>query len=250
MVNICCCVGVLFHETYAFIAFPALVFAQQSMTLRMMWQKVLYLSPAFACFVVVVLHHGDASTAQSIHDSWQTLWIQSNLASELLHKPFATIQSIGWTTEEGMHQTRGVLQNGLYQPAAWFCVVVITFLLASRFLRAQLQSKLGEWISLLVFQWFCIMPLFLLGVDYGRWIFLWIASSVILFSLGFRLPTWVAEHRIFVAFTNRLTAVIALVPCKEWMLLFFGLPILWGVMNFLNASPVGRLLWEMYTRTR
>ena len=92
--------------------------------------------------------------------------------------------------------------------------------------------------------------LFLLGIDYGRWIFLWIVSSMILFSLGYRLPEGIAQHSVTQSFTNPLVLFISYLPRKEWLLLFVGLPILWGVMNFVNASPAGRFLWEMYSLTR
>ena len=250
VVNLCCCCGVLLHETFAFIAFPAIVLTQQSLTFRMMWQRMCYLIPALGCFVVVVFHHGDASTARAIHDSWQGLWIQSNLSPEWLHQPFATIQSIGWTTEQGLLQTKGLLQNGLYQPTAWFCVLLLTFMLAGRFLLACHQSKLAEWLQLLIFQLICVAPLFLLGIDYGRWIFLWIVSSMILFTSGYRLPEKIAHHALVQSITNLFVSFISYLPRKEWLLLFFGLPILWGLMNFVNASPVGRFLWEMYSLAR
>jgi hypothetical protein len=250
VVNLSCCCGVLLHETFAFIAFPAIVLTQQSLTFRMMWQRMCYLIPALGCFVVVVFHHGDASTARAIHDSWQGLWIQSNLSPEWLQQPFATIQSIGWTTEQGLLQTKGLLQNGLYQPTAWFCVLLLTFMASVRFLESRHQSKLAEWLQILIFQLICVAPLFLLGVDYGRWIFLWIVSSIILFSSGYRLPQKIAHHALFQSITNRLVLFISYLPRKEWLLLFFGLPILWGLMNFVNASPAGRFLWEMYSLAR
>jgi hypothetical protein len=250
VVNLSCCFGVLLHETFAFIAFPVLLLVVKELSYRQLALRVACLSPALICFIVVMLHHGDANTAQAIHDSWHTLWSASQIAPEWMHQPFATIQSIGWTTEQGLQQTKGVLQNGLYQPMAWFCVLLLTFLFSGRFLHARHQSKLAEWLQLLIFQLLCIAPLFLLGIDYGRWIFLWIASSIILFSFGYRLPERIAQNCVINSIKNPLVSCISFVPRKEWLLLFFGLPILWGVMNFVNASPVGRVLWEMYSRTR
>jgi hypothetical protein len=73
---------------------------------------------------------------------------------------------------------------------------------------------------------------------------------MILFSLGYRLPERIAQHSVTQSFTNPLVLFISYLPRKEWLLLFVGLPILWGVMNFVNASPAGRFLWEMYSLTR
>jgi alkylation response protein AidB-like acyl-CoA dehydrogenase len=36
-------------------------------------------------------------------------------------------------------------------------------------------------LSIMVFQLCCVLPLFVLGWDFGRWIFLWTASSVVVF---------------------------------------------------------------------
>jgi hypothetical protein len=38
----------------------------------------------------------------------------------------------------------------------------------------------------------------------------------------------------------RVPRLIAMLPARDWYLLFFGVPVCWNAHNFLTASPVGR----------
>ena len=83
---------------------------------------------------------------------------------------------------------------------------------------------------------------FLLGVDYGRWLFFWVASSMILHVAGRRAPAF-AEAGVGWLFTQpRIAELLRRFPAREWYLLVFGVPVCWNLRNFLAASPAGRHL--------
>lgn len=94
--------------------------------------------------------------------------------------------------------------------------------------------------AILLAQLLFISPLFLLGVDYGRWLFFWIASSMMFHTFGRRAPAWLEVSIARIFDFARIPTLIARVPARDWYLLFFGVPVCWNLHNFLVASPVGR----------
>jgi hypothetical protein len=139
--------------------------------------------------------------------------------------------------------------TGLYQPTAWLLVFAASFALVVRFAgrdaapggpdAGQVRVQVA---ALLAVQLACIAPLFVLGVDYGRWLFLWLAGSVMLHSAGRAAPGWAeaAVARAFAVF--RLDRLLPRVPAPDWVFLFFGAPVCWSLQGFLLASPAGRWL--------
>jgi hypothetical protein len=103
---------------------------------------------------------------------------------------------------------------------------------------------------LLLAQLTFISPLFLLGVDYGRWLFLWVASTIILHTEQRRAPVWLESWVARLYQKTSLSRIFELVPAKNWYLLFFGVPVCWNLFNFLTASPVGRHLHFIWSSLR
>lgn len=240
------CFAILLHETFAFFTLPALIVLYSDGTWRDSVKRGLYLIPGLTCFFLVTRHHGTPAIARSIHESWMPLWQRMTQDTNIQSSPFATIQSIGWTSEQGVELPKGILQTGMYQPLAWLGVIAVTTLLVIRFMRDEYGHKLRlEMVAILAFQLVCISPLFLLGVDYGRWLFYWLGSSIILFTDGRRVPTALTNQSGFQRISDRFSRFAGLLPRREWVLLCFGTPILWSAGNFLAASPAGRVFNEL-----
>ena len=96
--------------------------------------------------------------------------------------------------------------------------------------------------ALLLQQLVFISPLFLLGVDYGRWLFLWLVSSMIFHTCGARASVWRESFVERIFDFAQISQIIAKLPARDWYLLFFGVPVCWNLHNFLTASPAGRHL--------
>jgi hypothetical protein len=246
VINLTASVGILLHETFGFFALPALALYPHSAIRERVPKRIGYLMPSLACMVLVIVFHGDSRAALAIHESWLPLWRSSCLSNTDLALPFSTIASIGWSVREGTGLTKGILQTGLYQPAAWAFVALTSFFLTLRFLRPDRKPEaLARFAGLLVLQFGFVLPLFLLGIDYGRWLHLCGMSSVILYTLGYSPPT--SGYALLARFILRkqFPALIHSIPCPEWIVLFFGIPILWSAANFIFASPAGRILAEL-----
>ncbi|RYD47327.1 MAG: hypothetical protein EOP85_05705 [Verrucomicrobiaceae bacterium] len=135
--------------------------------------------------------------------------------------------------------------SGPYQPAAWamvFGVSLFLFLLfTGRGSDRPTEVKVTV-AAILATQLVFISPLFLLGVDYGRWLFLLLVSTVMLASGEKCAPLWVESYvRKFLSML-RMDRVFIALPAKDWFLLLFGVPVCWNSYNFLTASPLGKHL--------
>lgn len=243
--------AILSHETFAFYALAAMVllapgdgdvkFADGLM------RRGLGLLPAVGCFLLMLVYHGTPEQAEAVNDSWRSLWLSISPTGSGMERPAAAMEALGWTTEKGLSLSIYMLTSGIYQPLAWAMVLAVTFGLLIRFTPMAIRSKV---VSLLIVQLVFISPLFLLGVDYGRWIFLWIASTMIFFIGKRSAPLWL-ELRVERFFTNaRVVRILGYVEAKDWFLLLFGIPVCWNLLNFLTASPLGRCLQLIWLSSR
>lgn len=245
LVNLCACTAILMHETFAFFSIPALVLCKHPKLAIPPLRRLAALIPSIACFGLATWRHGSTQIAEAIHQSWMPLWKQSCLSPIDYQRPFATIGSIGWSPSEGISMTGGLLETGFYQPMAWTLVASLSFVIVLAFVRnADDGESRHRLAGLLLFQLICISPLFLLGIDYGRWIFFCITSSVIMLSLGFTTPEPITStlNHIPLRAGGRIDRILGWIRFREMILLTFGVPILWSARNFLTASPLGRLI--------
>lgn len=248
-VNLLACTAVLIHETFAFFALPALVVLgpEDGRGWRKMGGRAIALLPAFGCFGLAAVHHGSPETARAIHDSWLPLWREIEGAGADLAEPAAAIAALGWTAGEGIAFAKGVWGSGLYQPVAWTMLFGMCLVLVLAFTRRDREERSrSRMLGLLVFQLVCIAPLFVVGIDYGRWLFLWVVSALLLFLRGRQLPmalerraeSWIGSPLVRM-WLDRLAR-------HEWVFLFFGVPALWNLRNFLTAGPIPHHVWTWF----
>lgn len=239
-------VAILCHEAFIFYALPALVVFGSTVPLRAMFRRSLELLPAVVVFLLTAKYHGTPEIATAVHESWLPLWHVIEPATREM-SPGASIRALGWSSGEGMYLSWYMLTSGIYQPAAWAVVFAISFLLVLLFsardidpaLRMQAKVRIT---ALLAAQLAFISPLFLLGVDWGRWLFFWIASVIMLHTLERRAPAWLETAVAGVFRRTRVVTVLERVPAKDWILLLFGVPVIWSAQNFLFAGPLMRHL--------
>jgi hypothetical protein len=219
--------------------------------------RYLSLLPAGICFLLTAIYHGTPELAAAVNDSWLSLWRVIDPGNPALGTPAAAIEALGWTSEKGLSLSIHMLTSGFYQPLAWAMVFAVSFALAILFsgqnfdcnasVPADLKARVA---ALLLAQLIFISPLFLLGVDYGRWLFLWVVSSMILHTMDRRAPIWLEALVARVFRIARVPALLARMPVRNWYLLFFGVPVCWNFFNFLTASPVSRHLHFIWTSMR
>ncbi len=251
--NLTAGIAILCHEAFVFYALAGFVFFHDPTDPKSLVSQIVRRSfsmlPAGICFLLTLIYHGTPEQAEAVNESLIPLWKTiepSSISNTGIHEPAAAIAALGWTTEKGLSLSLYMLTSGFYQPFAWIMVFTLSFLLMVLFTRRDsssgipliMQSRIRV-ISILLIQLVFISPLFLLGVDYGRWLFLWVVGSMILHTTGRRAPVWIES---FVETLTRtfLTRLINRIPTREWYLLFFGVPVCWNLHNFLVASPAGR----------
>jgi hypothetical protein len=99
---------------------------------------------------------------------------------------------------------------------------------------------------IVLFQLLMISPLFVLGWDFGRWIFMWIASSALLYGFA---SQYLDGHLISMSISSRGEKAlqksfpgIVLKGKKNYFLLLLGMPgCCWTIGRFLSATPVVNL---------
>ena len=256
VINISSTMAILSHESYGFWALPALAasiyFAndnkKKNSRLRSLRKAILTficLSPSIAAFIFCLLFKGSELQAMTIHESWKELaeLIPSKIAL-FQSTPDGAIGSIGWTTIKGLSMSISTLRSfslGLWVPACWMLTIYICFQLFvgdKGFKDAELKRQIA------FFQFLTLSPLFLLGWDFGRWIFIWITSSVLLYSFSpvsskpniffiYRMDT--LNHLLLKLFPG-----ISLEGNRRRLMLFFGIPhCCWTVGRFLTSTPIG-----------
>jgi hypothetical protein len=253
ILNVLAGAAILCHETFVFYALAGLILLNrgnpESPGALAALRRGLCLLPAGICFLLTVIHHGTPEHAVAVNDSWIPLWKTIDPGNPAIGTPDASIEALGWTTGQGLSLSLYMLGSGFYQPLAWAMVFAISFMLVVLFTdrdsdregRPAMATRIRV-TALLLQQLVFISPLFLLGVDYGRWLFLWLVSSMMFHSCGWRASARLESlvGRIFGA--ARVPQIVAKVPARDWYLLFFGVPVCWNLYNFLTASPVGRHL--------
>ena len=209
--------------------------------------------PAIAAFVLTVVFHGNAVVASSVNGSWRDLWVDIEPNGCCYDKPGAAIDALQWSTSRGLALSASVLREfdmGVYAPLAWVVTICLCFLymvgVVDRGSRCENEDEDSSTLlsckrrlsTIMVFQFAAISPLFALGWDFGRWIFLWTASSLAIYlsrsDMDPALFRYIDRKSDFL-----LRSALGRFQLSPWYLLFFGVPsCCWSVSSFFASSPV------------
>lgn len=195
IVNVLASVAILSHEQFGLWALPslvillALILARESefSTFRCFWASIFFLLPSFIIFVLAIYFHGSSMTALTIHNSW--LAIPEKLQfMNLSISPLGAIDAIGWSQLQGW-QTSGISMLGAFDewiwiPAAWIFTI---FICASLFVNSVEIGYRQVAKLVVVLQLIAFIPIFVVGFDFGRWIFNWMGASCITYSFVRRI---------------------------------------------------------------
>ena len=252
-INLIAVAAILCHESFMFFGLPALVFYgprdASPWSVKQLLRRGLALLPAVLCCACVAVFHGTPRIAEAVNASWLPLWRTLDPGNPQIQHASAAIQALGWSSQQGLSLGITLLTSGIYQPLAWATVFGISFVLflifTGRTEERSLEVK-ARVTALLVAQFLFISPLFLLGFDYGRWLFFWVASTVMIETEQQVAPRWLVAsvERLFAK--ARIAIFLTRIPAKDWYLLFFGVPVCWNIHNFMVASPICRHLYLIW----
>jgi hypothetical protein len=250
LVNVISIIAILSHESYGFWGLPSLTIIFSIAFLRSgglfnesLVRSMLYLSPSFIAFLFCVVFKGSAAHALLIHQSWQSIanLLPSNGALSA-DSPTGAIDAIGWTTRQGLRLSYSTLNDfsfAVWVPAAWMLTIYICINL---FVGSGEKHAAAAKRMIILFQFLTVTPLFILGWDFGRWIFLWIGSSAILygFATSFaeeQLGAWSGGKAGFLA--QKIAPGLELKGSSKIAFLFLGIPgCCWSVKGFLASTPI------------
>jgi hypothetical protein len=182
-------IAVLSHEAFLFFALPAIVWiGLRHRGIR----SLMELAPSWIAAFAVLFFHGSSELAQRVWTSWAGItFTGTNLAQGPANSasPLAAVESLGWSATRGWEITKGALAattHGVPVVLVWAVIIPLVLvttiaILGTHFVAALASPDEGldrlSFLALAAAQFLVTVPLYIAGVDWGRWLFLW-ASSV------------------------------------------------------------------------
>ena len=251
IINLFSVIAILSHESYGIWGLPSLIFilflferSNNKNLIKSSFLALFSLVPAFISFLLCWVFRGDLNQSLSIHQSWQTLsHLLPSTGSLQALKPSGAIAAIGYESSR-VYSSSLISQFNLsvfWHPAMWLLTIFLTMRL---FIGVEKNPNQDAKRFVVCFQLIAFLPMFLF-VDIGRWIFMWLSSSALLFSFlenifGVNL---VIQNALRIKGSRILSKIIpGFNSIKNYnkFLLFMGIPhCCWSVGRFLVSNPVG-----------
>ena len=254
LINFISSIAILNHESYIFFALPSLFilhifsknFFSNKSEIRIILDSLLFLLPSIACIFLVIYFRGSTEIALEIHRGWQNLSeILPSKLSLFENNPTGAIAAIGWNFENAFQLLKQVLDGTtsyrpIWNPAAWLYTI---FIISQIFIGEGLKNFKKLKANILLIQFASISPLFILGWDYGRWIFLWVSSS--LFFCSALIDITKGDQFLISSFENiapnfLLRNMNGIILKGKWQIiyLFISIPVcMWSLKKFFLGSP-------------
>ena len=250
-VNFISMIAIFSHESYGIWGLPSLLIIfslfekkDKKDTFRSLLYATLFLMPSIFSFLLCWFFKGDITHSLMIHQSWQSLAEIIPSVSGLYEKePSGAIAAIGWGTSQ-VFTSSLISQFNLFifwHPGMWLLTIFISIRL---FIgkKKDLNQKLKR--TIVCSQFVAFIPLFLF-VDIGRWIFMWLTSSALLFS--FLYQTFGSKKLSYFSSTLKGQQILAKtipqfssIRTYNYVLLFFGIPhCCWSLGRYLVSNPIG-----------
>ena len=250
-VNLFSIIGILSHEAYGIWGLPSLIiiFYLLNRDIRKgiyysVFLSIFYLLPSIISFTLCWVFKGNIQHAQLIHESWQNLQdIIPTLGSLNESQPLGAIAGIGWGTSQ-IYISSLFSQFNLFifwHPGMWLLTIFIVLRLFIGKRKDPFQSAKR---SIVCLQLIAFFPLFLF-VDIGRWIFMWLSSSALLFAFltqvfGIEKVVFHTEGFKGARFLKKIIPSFASNKTYNIFLLSIGIPhCCWSVGRYIVSNPIG-----------
>ena len=250
-VNTLSMIAIFSHESYGIWALPSLLIVFcifEKYNKKNIFKALLYatlcLIPSICAFVLCWIFKGTQDQSIIIHQSWQSLGeILPSVSALYQNEPTGAIAAIGWGTSQ-VFTSSLLSQFNLFifwHPGMWFLTIYIAirlFLGKKKDLNQQLKR------TIVCSQFIAFIPLFLF-VDIGRWIFMWLTSSALLFSFlyqtfGFKKLLYFSSSLKGRKILPRIIPEFSSIKIYNLVLLLFGIPhCCWSIGRYLVSNPIG-----------
>jgi hypothetical protein len=259
LINLLFIVSILIHEAIGFLGMPIVllllvnkekVIQSGNSFIRPFIISITKLIPAIVAFLVCLYYKGTPSIAAEIWKSWVP--IKFPISTNDIYAIPASIDGIAWTLQYGLTYSKAVFKNfadDMYAPIVWAAsyLLVYYFLTNINKLNARV-SKLKQYqqfnnqniSNVLVFQLLIMIPLFILGWDYGRWAFLWVSSSFAIFILVPEGQLSELFPKFITAISVRLNALLNAIFVKPQYVIYI-IPLVLGLSACSRDFTIGYL---------
>ncbi len=178
--------GILIHEVVFFFAFPIL-FLSFYYKRPSISKNLLFFSPSIATFVFCFILSKYANVDEMIRLTPEIIDGLLFEENSLTHLQMNTVMYFNRFIER--ISNHGILFHIVYISV---CITAI-FIVCTKFEKMAILTKHttidNDFLSkILIFQFLSIFPLFCISWDWGRWMFLWVASSFIYFLIMEKTP--------------------------------------------------------------
>ena len=256
LINVFSIIAILNHESFVFYAIPSFIilniFCNYDLNhknlLGLFVRSIIFLMPSLIVTFLVFYYRTSPSIAIDIHHSWQALSnIMPSSKALFLDQPLGAINSVGWNFNNSKELLiRAILGKDsfsfvLYIPAVWMLTI---FVVGQIFIGDGENSFVRLKANVLLVQFASISPLFLLGWDYGRWIFLWIGSSIFFTTALIEISK---KNKILLRKIENLSPKYLMNKMKglnlqgKWKIvyLFISIPhCCWTISNYFWKTPI------------
>ena len=180
LVNILCILSILNHEAFIFFGLPMIVlslnFLNKNKILSIL--GLIKIFPSLVISIFVVYFHGTPEISKNILASWN-VFISNNFVEFCYLKKDFAIDSIGHSISGPMSLTKNVLMgvHGLFTPLAWLLTWVLSIIIIGQLGINKLSIR-ENFYFITIGQTIIIFPLFIVGWDFGRWMFYIFLSSI------------------------------------------------------------------------
>ena len=250
-VNFISMIAIFSHESYGIWGLPSLLiifflFEKNDIknTFRSFLNATLFLMPSIFSFFLCWFFKGDINHSLMIHQSWQSLGEITPSISALYEKePTGAIAALGWGTSQ-VFSSSLLSQFNLFifwHPGMWLLTIYVSIKL---FIgnKKEVNQKLKR--TIVCSQLIAFIPMFLF-VDIGRWIFMWLTSSALLFSFlyqtfGFKKLSYFSSTLKGQQILTKTIPQFSSIRTYNYVLLFFGIPhCCWSLGRYLVSNPIG-----------
>ena len=256
LINFISCISILNHESYFFYSIPSLfllhLFTSKNQinthnNFLKISRPIFFLLPSLIATLLVFYFKGNYELAFKINQSWLNL--SSTIPIKQFYNPYflsGAIGSLSWTFNKAislpLYELKRFIGGGLiWNPAIWLLTI---FICAQIFIgdKQKLNAKLK--LKVLLLQLTFISPLFLLGWDFGRWIFLWMSSSVFFTVALIKIKKMNINNldkldAIYPNFLIKFFNGYELNGFKKCLYLFLSIPACcWSFNSFLKLLPI------------
>ena len=253
LINFFSIIALLSHEGYGIWALPSLFlliffYIRKFLinNLKSLLTSFILISPSILIFIICIIFKGNKNNAIAIHNSWKDF--KDVMPSTGLLDSVYPEGAIAWIGES-LNTTFQLSISSLgkfnlfifWHPLMW----TITMFFAIRLYCGMKKDPFFNLKKLFILiQLIPFTPLFIIAHDYGRWIFIWLTSSCLLFSLIikiFKKESIQLEEKVKKIKTlNKLFPVIKNQRNYNTIILLLGLPhCCWSVGRYLISNPIG-----------